>query len=75
MLGGLDVPTGNLDSPTSDAVVKLLKMTSETFAQTIVVITHNPDIAARTDMQIRIEKGKQGFKDSEFNITIPVSGK
>lgn len=53
-----DEPTGNLDSRTSDAVVKLLKMTSETFAQTIVMITHNPDIAARADMQIRIEDGK-----------------
>lgn len=53
-----DEPTGNLDSKTSDKVIDLLKMTSETFKQTIVMITHNPEIAEKADRQIRIEDGK-----------------
>lgn len=53
-----DEPTGNLDSRTSDAVVSLLKMTSSRFHQTIVMITHNPDIAAQADVQFRIEDGQ-----------------
>ena len=42
-----DEPTGNLDSRTSDKVIDLLKMTSEKFHQTIVMITHNPEIAEK----------------------------
>lgn len=53
-----DEPTGNLDSRTSDDVIGLLKVTSEQFRQTIVMITHNPDIAARADRVVRIEDGK-----------------
>ncbi len=53
-----DEPTGNLDSKTSNKVIELLKMTSETFNQTIVMITHNPEIAEKADRQIRIEDGK-----------------
>lgn len=53
-----DEPTGNLDSKTTDKVIDLLKMTSETFKQTIVMITHNPEIAGKADRQIRIEDGK-----------------
>ncbi len=53
-----DEPTGNLDSRTSDAVIDLLKHTSKKFYQTIVMITHNPKIAAQADVQIRIEDGK-----------------
>lgn len=53
-----DEPTGNLDSRTSDKVVDLLKMTSEKFHQTIVMITHNPQIAEKADVRIRIEDGK-----------------
>lgn len=53
-----DEPTGNLDSVTSDKVIGLLKMTSEKFRQTIVMITHNPEIAAKADVKIRIEDGK-----------------
>ena len=53
-----DEPTGNLDSRTSDKVIDLLKMTSEKFHQTIVMITHNPEIAQKADVKIRIEDGK-----------------
>lgn len=53
-----DEPTGNLDSHTSDKVIDLLKMTSEKFHQTIVMITHNPEIAEKADRRIRIEDGK-----------------
>lgn len=53
-----DEPTGNLDSATSDDVIDLLKKTGEQFHQTIVMITHNPEIAARADRTIRIEDGR-----------------
>ncbi len=53
-----DEPTGNLDSKTSDEVIELLKVTSKTFHQTIVMITHNPEIAKQADRCIRIEDGK-----------------
>ena len=53
-----DEPTGNLDSKTSQDVMTLLKITSEKFAQTIVMITHNEEIAQMADRIIRIEDGK-----------------
>ena len=53
-----DEPTGNLDSKTSDDVIGLLKMTSREFNQTIVMITHNPEIAAMADRVVRIEDGR-----------------
>lgn len=53
-----DEPTGNLDSKTSDDVIGLLKMTSREFHQTIVMITHNPEIAQMADRIIRIEDGR-----------------
>lgn len=53
-----DEPTGNLDSKTSDEVIELLKVTSKKFNQTIVMITHNPEIAEQADRTIRIEDGK-----------------
>lgn len=53
-----DEPTGNLDSKTSDEVIELLKVTSRKFGQTIVMITHNPEIAKQADRTIRIEDGK-----------------
>ncbi len=53
-----DEPTGNLDSRTSDRVIDLLKMTADKFRQTIVMITHNPEIAEKADVRIRIEDGK-----------------
>ena len=53
-----DEPTGNLDSRTSQDVMGLLKITSQKFAQTIVMITHNEEIAQMADRIIRIEDGK-----------------
>ena len=53
-----DEPTGNLDSRTGEEVIALLKETSEMFGQTIVMITHNPDIAKQADRTIRIEDGR-----------------
>ena len=53
-----DEPTGNLDSKTSDDVIGLLKMTSKEFYQTIVMITHNPEIAQMADYIVRIEDGR-----------------
>ena len=53
-----DEPTGNLDSRTSQDVMSLLKITSQKFAQTIVMITHNEEIAQMADRIIRIEDGK-----------------
>ena len=53
-----DEPTGNLDSKTSQDVMGLLKITGERFSQTIVMITHNEEIAQMADRIIRIEDGK-----------------
>ena len=53
-----DEPTGNLDSKTGMDVIAVLKMTSQAFHQTIVMITHNEEIALMADRMIRIEDGK-----------------
>ena len=53
-----DEPTGNLDSKTSLEVMQLLKMTSTEFGQTLVMITHNPELAQIADRMIHIEDGK-----------------
>ena len=53
-----DEPTGNLDSMTSSDVLSLLKVTSTKFHQTLVMITHNNEIAQLADRIIRIEDGK-----------------
>lgn len=53
-----DEPTGNLDSKTSSDVLGLLKVTSQKFHQTIVMITHNSEIAQLADRIVRIEDGK-----------------
>ncbi len=53
-----DEPTGNLDSKTSQDVLGLLKVTGEKFGQTIIMITHNEEIAQLADRIIRIEDGK-----------------
>lgn len=68
-----DEPTGNLDSRTSDKVIDLLKMTSEKFHQTIVMITHNPEIAQKADRRIRIEDGRiqsdEAADESDSRVT------
>ena len=53
-----DEPTGNLDSRTSQDVLGLLKVTSQKFSQTIVMITHNEEIAQLADRIVRIEDGR-----------------
>ncbi len=53
-----DEPTGNLDSKTSQDVLSLLKVSSQRFGQTIVMITHNEEIAQLADRIIRIEDGR-----------------
>lgn len=53
-----DEPTGNLDSRTSQDVLGLLKMTGDQFHQTIVMITHNEEIAQLADRILRIEDGR-----------------
>lgn len=53
-----DEPTGNLDSKTSQDVLGLMKVTSQKFSQTIVMITHNEEIAQLADRIIRIEDGR-----------------
>lgn len=53
-----DEPTGNLDSVTSEEVLDLMKKMSEQFHQTIVMITHDPNIASKADRTIKISDGK-----------------
>ena len=53
-----DEPTGNLDSRTSQDVLGLLKISSRKYAQTIVMITHNEEIAQLADRVVRIEDGR-----------------
>ncbi|WP_343338717.1 putative ABC transporter ATP-binding protein [Terrisporobacter petrolearius] len=60
-----DEPTGNLDSKTGMDVIGLLKMTSQKFNQTMVMITHNEEIAQLADRVIRIEDGKVARGDEQ----------
>lgn len=53
-----DEPTGNLDSKTSDEVIALLKMSAKKYGQTLIMITHDEDIAQMADRTIVIEDGK-----------------
>ena len=53
-----DEPTGNLDSKTSQDVIGLIRMSSRQFNQTVIMITHNEEIAQTADRIIRIEDGK-----------------
>ena len=65
-----DEPTGNLDSKTSQDVLSLLKVTSEKFRQTIVMITHNEESAQLADRIIRIEDGRILTADRrEYNVS------
>lgn len=52
-----DEPTGNLDTKTGEDVFSLLTMLSNKFSRTIIMVTHNPDLAARTDRAIHIRDG------------------
>ena len=54
----LNLPTGNLDSKTSDEVIALLKMTAKKYGQTIVMITHDDEIAQVADSILVIEDGQ-----------------
>ena len=65
-----DEPTGNLDTKTTLEVVSLLKKTSKKFNQTIVMVTHNENIAQICDYVIHIEDGKvisKGMNINEIN--------
>ena len=53
-----DEPTGNLDTKTGDEVISLLKMTAKKYGQTLVMITHDEEIAQMADRIILIEDGK-----------------
>jgi len=53
-----DEPTGNLDSKASDEIISLLKLSNKKFAQTIIIITHDLEIAKEADRVITIEDGK-----------------
>ena len=62
-----DEPTGNLDSKTSQDVLGLLKITSEKFCQTILLITHNEEIAQLAERIIRIEDGQIAEQKRQVN--------
>ena len=53
-----DEPTGNLDSKSSDEIVELLRKSNRDYKQTIIMITHNMEIAKSADRIIKIEDGK-----------------
>ncbi|MPM22943.1 Macrolide export ATP-binding/permease protein MacB [bioreactor metagenome] len=53
-----DEPTGNLDSKNSKEIIELLKMFNKTFSQTLIVITHDEQIALQADRIIAIEDGE-----------------
>lgn len=61
-----DEPTGNLDSKTSQDVLGLLKISSQKFAQTMVMITHNEEIAQLADRIVRIEDGSVKSRSNDF---------
>lgn len=53
-----DEPTGNLDTKSSEEIVELLKKSNRDYKQTIIMITHNIEIAKQADRIIRLEDGK-----------------
>ncbi len=63
-----DEPTGNLDSKTSQDVLGLLKISSQKFAQTMVMITHNEEIAQLADRIVRIEDGSVKSSSDDFSL-------
>ena len=64
-----DEPTGNLDTANSHDVIGLLKMLSRQYQQTLIVITHDNDIAQMADRIVQIEDGKISTKGSDFHVT------
>ena len=52
-----DEPTGNLDSKASEEIIELLKLSNKKYKQTIIIITHNLELAAQADRVITIEDG------------------
>ena len=62
-----DEPTGNLDSKTSQDVMSFLKASNQRFQQTMVMITHNPEIAQMADRIVRIEDGR--IKEDTFHVS------
>ncbi len=67
-----DEPTGNLDSRTSQDVMAFLKAGNQRFQQTMVMITHNPEIAQMADRIIRIEDGRiksSGGKEAHIHVS------
>lgn len=64
----LTQPTGNLDTATSHDVIGLLKMLSRQYQQTLIVITHDTDIAQMADRIVQIEDGKIS-KGSGFHVS------
>ena len=62
------MPTGNLDSKTSQDVLGLLKISSQKFAQTMVMITHNEEIAQLADRIVRIEDGSVKSSSNDFSL-------
>ena len=71
-----DEPTGNLDSKTSDEVIALLKMTAKKYGQTIVMITHDDEIAQVADRILVIDVGRilRTFKIKK-NVEVTDNGK
>lgn len=65
----LNLPTGNLDTSTSHDVIGLLKMLSRQYQQTLIVITHDNDIAQMADRIVQIEDGKISTKGSDFHVS------
>lgn len=63
-----DEPTGNLDSKSSDEIVELLKISNQKYKQTIIMITHNLEIAKIADRILRIEDGRLLQEDTYENI-------
>ncbi len=70
-----DEPTGNLDSRTSHEVTGLLRTTGRQFHQTIVMITHNDEIAQSADRVVRIEDGRIVEKPGFFQTAVPGGGR
>ena len=64
-----DEPTGNLDTSTSHDVIGLLKILSRQYQQTLIVITHDNDIAQMADRIVQIEDGKISTKGSDFHVS------